>query len=109
VLAVAWAVVTKKIKNINYFRSHFCNSSFAVTSQLFCKIFANTKVPNLFQVKFEYENKIVLSFAKQDYPEIKSFCIALLSCFQITRLFQTIWVDKYISTQHWKHLLAGVI
>jgi len=44
---------------------------------LFCKILANTKVPNLFRVEFKYENKIVSSFAKQESPEIKSFRIAL--------------------------------
>jgi hypothetical protein len=43
---------------------------------LFCEITANTKISNLFQVKFEYGKKTVSSFAKMENPEKKSFRIA---------------------------------
>jgi hypothetical protein len=50
---------------------------------LFRKIFANTKIPNLFWIKFEYEQKLILSLAKPENPEIKSFCIALMDTLQM--------------------------
>jgi len=43
---------------------------------LFREIFANTKIPNKFRIKFEYGKKSVSSFAKHKNTE-KVFCIAL--------------------------------
>jgi len=45
---------------------------------LFREIFANTKLSIKFRIKFEYEKNFVLSFAKQENPEIIFFRIALL-------------------------------
>ncbi len=45
---------------------------------MFRKIFANTKLSIKFRIKFEYEKKFVLSFGKQENPEIIFFRIALI-------------------------------
>ncbi len=59
------------------------------------KIFANTKIPDLFLVKFENEKKIVLSFAKQENPQIKSFRIALVCKYGLKCEVQ-LWVPLHM-------------
>jgi len=48
---------------------------------LFLEITANTKISNLFRIKFEFGKKNVSSFAKTENPEKNSFRIALINTF----------------------------
>jgi len=45
---------------------------------LFRKIFAKPKLSNFYRIKFEFDNQIILIFAKGENPKINFFRIALL-------------------------------
>jgi len=80
-----WVYVTSEGEKNDYFRKWLSTSSIFesfswirvshLLPHLFREIFANTKIPNIFRIIFEYGKKSVSSFAKHKNTEKKSFAL----------------------------------